>query len=385
MIHEAFSRCVIRLLYAEPFFGHLLAGVIRDFGDQVTTAAVSASRGRATIHVNPRFFLEELADDSERIAVVKHEVLHLLHKHPDASRISARNLHLWNIAADLVVNQLVAPYQLPASAITLATFPDLALAPDGTADAYYERLLALARDPTLAPESAAALARIETWHSDHGPWARSDETAGAAIDELVAGVAARVGGKRIGSLPGRVRGLINECLASRRPAIDWRRVVRIFGQSSRHSRIATTHRRASRRFGTLPGTKVRRASRLAVAIDTSASVAESELGRFFAEVHGIWRQGAEVHVIECDAEIGRVYAYRGEPPRFVVGRGGTRVDPVFAFLRADRMRRWDGCVYLTDGAFDAPAVRPPCPLLWVLTPGGTEIHLRFGRAVKLPA
>jgi predicted metal-dependent peptidase len=48
------------------------------------------------------------------------------------------------------------------------------------------------------------------------------------------------------------------------------------------------------------------------------------------------------------------------------------------------MERWDGCIYLTDGHAAAPAIRPPCKVLWVVTPNGRlGEHLKFGRAVRI--
>jgi predicted metal-dependent peptidase len=99
----------------------------------------------------------------------------------------------------------------------------------------------------------------------------------------------------------------------------------------------------------------------------------------------MYKQGAEIKVIECDAEVQRTYNYNGQLPTDVSGRGGTVFDPVFAFLRSNRLTHYDGCIYLTDGYADEPTIRPPCPLLWVITAGGNSgDHLRFGRIIKLP-
>jgi hypothetical protein len=46
-------------------------------------------------------------NDSERIAVLKHETLHLVFKHLFRNRKYCTNSFLYNIAADLVVNQYI--------------------------------------------------------------------------------------------------------------------------------------------------------------------------------------------------------------------------------------------------------------------------------------
>ena len=105
-------------------------------------------------------------------------------------------------------------------------------------------------------------------------------------------------------------------------------------------------------------------------------VAALEFKRF-----AIHRQGAEVVVVECDARIGRTYEFDGKTPSRVAGGGGTSFDPVITWLRAQRPR-FDACVYLTDGGAPAPHAKAPCPLLWIVTPGGVLKHLP-GRKVSM--
>ena len=48
--------------------------------------------------------------------------------------------------------------------------------------------------------------------------------------------------------------------------------------------------------------------------------------------------------------------------------------------------QFDGAIYLTDGYAEEPEIRPPCKLLWVITPDGdTGDHLKYGRTIQLPA
>ena len=65
--------------------------------------------------------------------------------------------------------------------------------------------------------------------------------------------------------------------------------------------------------------------------------------------------------------------------------GGTDFTPALRWLREQGGgRRFDGCIYLTDGCAAAPEVRPPCRLLWVLTPSGQGgEHLRWGKQIRM--
>ena len=150
--------------------------------------------------------------------------------------------------------------------------------------------------------------------------------------------------------------------------VDWRKILRFFGHSARKTRFISTIKRTSKRYGTTPGFKVRRYSKLLVAIDTSGSISEAELGRFFGELHAIWKSGAILEIVECDLSIRRQYLYKGELPERVMGRTGTSFYPVFDF--AASRPEFDGIIYFTDGKGAHPGKVPKIPLLWVLSARG---------------
>ncbi len=457
---EELGRSIIALLHEEPFYGHLLSGVVRSITDQTETAAVALTTRGVELRVNPGFLTQTLRRKKERTAVIKHEALHLLFRHLFRYDPERRDAYLFNLAADLVVNQVVAPWPLPEGAIELSTFPDLDLKRDQTVEWYYEKLAGLqgelekmgpscrgdsgqdgsgpprgcdgssdgegdrgqepgagsagsaagtdagARDysATSAPASARALDRLTgaSGQGDHQFWAmdgsgEGEEATGGAVpdsvrraletelERMVLQARDRAGAAAWGTLPGSIRSEILAMIERRKPKVDWKRALRRFTSSSRRTRSVATSRRESKRFGTHPGIKVRSYQRMAVAVDTSGSVPDSDLSRFFGEIHGMWRQGAEIEVIECDADVQKVWTYRGKLPERVAGRGGTVFNPVFRYLREQRMTRYDGCIYLTDGEAHAPSIKPPCKLLWVVTSDGMiGPHLKYGRTIQLP-
>ena len=75
------EQAAIALLRQEPFYAHLLTSLRRVYSTEVPTAAVSATGRGATLWVNPLFFLKQISE-RERIGVLKHELLHLMFKHP---------------------------------------------------------------------------------------------------------------------------------------------------------------------------------------------------------------------------------------------------------------------------------------------------------------
>ena len=80
-IHDEVSRCIIKLLMKEPFFAHLLSGVVRNTSTSIPTAAVGINNNNITLFINQNFFLKDLKSISNRVAVIKHETLHLMFKH----------------------------------------------------------------------------------------------------------------------------------------------------------------------------------------------------------------------------------------------------------------------------------------------------------------
>ena len=400
-VHEELSRCIIQMLFKEPFFNHLLSGVIRVITEKVPTAAVSFSENKIQLLVNESFFLKELRSQTNRVAVIKHEALHLLFKHLFRMDLENYDRSLFNIAADLVVNQFIGSWRLPDSAVTLSTFPDLGLKQNQTVEWYYKKLINLrgaGSDSNRFPKSADALSKIQDSaadqiHGDHSHWGVPKNAKGQAeaygaeteLDRLIIQARDRTPSKYHGTIPGEINALIDSLIESRKPKVDWRRVLRIFATNSRRTYIFSTMHRISKRYGTRPGIKVKQFQKIAVAVDTSGSISDGDLSIFFTEIDSMYRQGAEIEVIECDAEVQRTYNYNGQLPTKVSGRGGTVFDPVFAFLRSNRLTQYDGCIYLTDGYAGEPSISPPCPLLWVITADGDSgNHLRFGRIIKLP-
>mgnify|MGYP003687580575 FL=1 len=100
------------MLLKEPFYAHFLSGIIREVTDKVPTAAVGFKSGKIALYVNENFFLKELKSVNERVAVIKHETLHIIFKHLFRMKTKSYDNQLFNVAADIVVNQLIYPLSL---------------------------------------------------------------------------------------------------------------------------------------------------------------------------------------------------------------------------------------------------------------------------------
>ena len=400
------------MLLKEPFYAHFLSGIIREVTDKVPTAAVGFKSGKIALYVNENFFLKELRS-TERVAVIKHETLHIIFKHLFRMKTKDYDNRLFNIAADLVVNQLISPWKLPDSAVTLETYRELKLPPDKSVEWYYENLKKTASKDKeykkslqeifdkmdasggggkglggddLAGEEGSSKKR--RYHSDHRMWGENEnfsmEVVETEVDRMIIQARDRTPTKDHGTIPLGIQSLIKNIVKKRNPQINWKKALKIFSSTSRKTRVYLTLKRVSKRFGTRPGIKIKRFQKLAVAIDTSGSINIDDFNDFFGEIHSMWRFGAEIDILECDAEIQKKYSYRGRIPEFIHGGGGTSFDPVFEHIKSNRFERYDGCIYLTDGYAPEPTIKPPCKVFWCITKDG-EIgpHLKFGRAVKM--
>lgn len=392
-VSDAVSRM---LMGTRTFYAHVLVRMRREVSREIPTMAVRADADGVALLVNPEFWRRTLVSDDFREGVLVHEVLHVVLRHLDRAE-GVTDRQLFNVAADLAVNRLVGRRFLPAGALFVEDMPEeWDLPDDGTAEEYYE-ILRKQRPPAthLAfgdGEGKAGRGSHETWPggsqatgpSDVNDGFGSDGIRRSAMNDLVQ-AAVRDTKATHGSIPAGLQRAIDAAVP-RRSRTDWRRMMHLFGTSGMTTYLKPTIMSPSRRFGTVPGVRVRQRQSLAVAVDTSGSIEADLLATFFGEVHALWRLGIDVTVIECDAAIRPegVWRYRGRMALRAEGGGGTDFDPPIEWANSHAV---DGLVYLTDGDGGRSL---PCRrrLLWMVTeernatpravfvqPGETVCHL----------
>ncbi|GEL96354.1 vWA domain-containing protein [Cellulomonas composti] len=153
------------------------------------------------------------------------------------------------------------------------------------------------------------------------------------------------------------------------PTIPWetllaRAVRRAVGWTS--GRHEQTWARPSRRTSSSPGVLLpgwrRPVPRVAMVVDTSASIDDRLLGRALGEVDGaltgIGVPGTAVTVLACDTAVGPVRRVRRASEAALVGGGGTDLRVGIQAAAAARPRPDLVCV-LTDGHTPWPAAAPP--------------------------
>jgi predicted metal-dependent peptidase len=367
------QRDLAYLMIGEPFFAHILQGMGRQITKQVATAAVSWSGQMYLLLVNAGFF--STLSLAQRCAVLKHEVLHVVFRH--ITRCKIFNPYIFNVAADLVINQLCN--DLPEGCLRIEDFNQhgYAFTPNGTTEEYYAILCSTQDSPQSCQLIWGQDSKSRGEHSvwvDKGDEAR--EEAGEACADWSAGALVLRAGELLrqkdmgawGDLPAVIKSELRRMAEERIPRVHWKQALRTFVSASSRTRMGQTVSRPSKRFGTHPGSRIHRQRNLLVAIDTSGSTQEY-LDVFYAELRHIRKSGTRIHVVECDCSVTASYPFSGRPPEVWHGGGGTAFDPVFDWMRSPAGKKagpFDGCIYFTDGAAARPERPPLCRLLWVL-------------------
>ncbi|MCP4108866.1 MAG: hypothetical protein GY749_25535 [Desulfobacteraceae bacterium] len=156
-----------------------------------------------------------------------------------------------------------------------------------------------------------------------------------------------------GTIPGILRERI---LASLRPKLDYRAVLRLFRASVLSVNRVLTRMKPSRRYGFLyMGSRRDFTTRLLFAVDVSGSVGSDDLARGFSVINQFFKYGIQsVDVIQFDTEIkGKLMSMkRARRKVAALGRGGTDFRPVIEYI--DEHPEYDGLVIFTDGYAPVP-------------------------------
>ncbi len=375
---DEIAKTTIELLLKEPFYAYFLSALSKEVSEPKTeTLCINYLETGLVLQINPHFWRKQSPE--ARCGLLKHQVLHLLFNHPIKAGY-AGNAFLYNVAADLVVNQFLSGEHLPDGALKPEDFGDLLLEKEQTTDYYFEKLLEAWEGRNWQSPSFACLqdleARQEAFFDAHRPWYQPLKKIEAELLEIkletsILGAIERGGAKAVGQLPDSLQRILGDLGRRENPAVNWRRMLRLFAESSVKTRIRNTIRRPSKRYGTTPGILVRNKQKLLLAVDTSGSIRASELDFFFKEIFHIWKRGAEVFLLECDSVVRKTSQFRGKIPAFAQGGGRTDFNPVLEY--ANGPERFDALIYFTDGYALTPRKQTRIPVLWVISEGGLSV------------
>lgn len=439
--NELLSKATKELMLREPFYGLFLITMNKLWSKGLDTAGVSKHNINVQLAINPTFW--ENLNSNCRVGILKHEILHVAFHHLSL-RDRYKNHKLFNIAADLEINQYIdraylpggtypskqayeddikvfmdsikerlkageitkqqareESLKIPMRGIFLEDFADLNLDPKAGTDYYYKKL-----EETMDQNGNSSNSHLNDLlgnndgstgqgHECDAPWEHStwDEFEDLSeaekkliekqIDYQLKDVAEQVKKSR-GVIPGEFKELIERLFKEEPPKFNWKAYLRNFVGGSTQTEAKKTRRKKSKRFAGNPGLKIQEKRHVLVGIDTSGSVSTPELAEFFHEIHHMSKTGTEVTVIQCDTSISNIAKYRtaDDGKIKIHGRGGTDFTPVVDYFN-EHNRKFSCLVYFTDGEAPAPDTPPFGKCLWVLSSKSHECDHLPGSTIKL--
>ena len=397
---------LVKLMWDEPFFSHVLRSVSKIRTESIPTAGVLAKDGDVKMWWNPKF-LAGLTPKQVK-GLLKHECYHLIFEHTTTRRHDPHRV--WNYGTDLAINSLIPEDELPEGGLIpgvpfkelsaedkqkmgeervrryetlsdlIASFPK-----EEASEWYFARLMenedakdAIENKPVEGEDGEAGEGQgpgVPGTMDDHEGWDDLTE----AERELVKGKVRQAVEEAVkecdkkgnwGSVGANTRGKIREMISKE---IPWQSILRNFVGMSRRANRHSNVRRLNRKYtGIHPGVQRGYTSSIAVYIDQSGSVTEPELELLFGELRSLAKHTEFVcfHFdTEVDEDSEMTWRSGKTPAAHRTRCGGTDFSAPTVHANKNK-HRFDGYLILTDGYASDPG---PSRLRrgWVITTDGT--------------
>ncbi len=403
------ERARIDILLEHPYFATaLLAIPLRGTAERAISKAL-VTDGQRIVY---RHDLVAALDRPSIRRLIMHALAHTLLRHPE--RGGTRDWDRWTVACDIAVELLLRDFGMDReqgseqSASPARSEPVLKEFEGRAAEEIYEvlasqptRALGPLSDPAdaMLRPSAAADARAKVDDEDDDGSRRSAEERHASerasferaasedeaptaveLERLTRGFATSVKSTKPGGSAGDGSSEIDAAQTSKVP---WLQLLAQFMREriGRSWSFARPNRKHLWRGLYLPGPSELEAGRFVVAIDTSGSMSDRDLGMILSEIDAISRMCAcELTVLQFDSEIHAVaeFSHHGQEDASIgstrimrmFGRGGTDLRRPFEWVDEQRRngRSISALIVCTDGFGPLPAAAPPSlPVLFMLT------------------
>ena len=362
------DRAVKTLLIREPFYGLFLLNLNRYYGDKCDTACVCRNGINTELCINKKFW-DTLSDD-EQLAILHHELSHILFKHITSSEYFGDH-DKFNIAADCEVNSYIPilqkdPYCYPAR---------WNLENNKGTKFYYENLPDESDQPNDGSEGNNGDSSNSYDPNDsHASWKDFQDlsdTEKQLIENQIdyqAKNTAETCQKLIGSIPGELKEYLDSLFKIKSQIFNWKAYFRRVIGNLITSELYLTRMRPSRRFPDSRGVRFKRKPHVLVGVDTSGSVSNEELEDFFSEIYYLWKSGVKVTIAQMDTKIEHIEEYNGKFNKEIYGRGGTEFTDLINYYN-ERKKDFSTLVIFTDGyvSLNLPPFRNG---VWVITKNG---------------
>jgi len=386
------EHAIMEMISALDFDGYLLMRfdvkvVDQLAGTDLQTAGLVYQNGRFFIRIAYDFF-KELSDE-ERIAVLKHEVAHFVNKH--FARRNGRDPRIWNIAADCAINQEIR--DLPENCVKLPNGWESNQATEFYYDKYIEQMKkeqkqkgGQGKDKGQGQRQGQGQGQKDQNQQGGQNHSGLPEQWDTVMDSPFEGNSAESMADEIiretvkqrlneGADPNKLRGLHAGAMAdiidslTKPPMLDWRHTLNRFAASLADAVGRLTLKRPDRRQLSPFGKRKEYLPSLVVCVDTSGSVSQELLNKFFSQIALLGRMLTEIEVVIADAQVHEHFKYHRGLERKLAqsgfGRGGTDFDPAVRYINKN-LSHCDGVVYLTDGYCPVPDTKCKLPMIWIV-------------------
>ena len=408
-IETELNRFKANMLLARPFYGDILLRLPIVHDDSVETACTDGRSIRWSAH-----FFGTLTTEQRRY-VLMHEVFHVLLRHP--LRVNARDPKIWNVAADIIVNNMCdkLAYDVKANpALRMDRPPDGIFRitdQDATADNLYEIIRA---ENKKKPGKKFIMLR-KNYRSSRGsandleavPLPAEDLTGGVSLSEEEAEALAQQIASMIRAAAEHDRGtsgsffIPRELLSlTRSKPLDWRKILKDFLSEVQadETSYATPERKYLHMDLILPGHGLSEEGELESVwafVDSSGSVSQAELNEFLTQLYRIAKDfRCEMNIAYWDTSVTDVYEKLRTEKQVLTAQpkhsGGTDINCVYRFVH-DRHLKPLVSLILTDGYFGVPqqdlrkALNPHSTILVISNESQNPVYGTIGRVCRLKA
>ena len=368
-VQDQLSRISKTLIFSEPFYGIFLIGLQKEFNKQCATAGVGKHGIGMRLVINPDFFGE--LSELHQQGLLKHELLHIAFGHIILAD-KYPNKKLFNIAADIEINQYIDSNMLPAGGLTLDTFKELNLK-KRAGTAYYYKKLEETMDCNGNSSCDAVQEILDQMDGNsqycHKEWKEIGDLPEAEkklvqkqYEHQMKQTAEEIQ-KKCGTIPGELAEIIERLFTINPPKFNWKQYLKRFINNASKIYTKKLRRKYNKRYAGNPGLKIKHKNHVLVGVDTSGSVSSEELIEFMHELNHMHKTGNQITVAQFDTELTDVSEFDPKKNWEIKGRGGTYFQPVIDHYN-DPKTKYSAFICLTDGEAPNPE-KCPKNALWV--------------------
>ena len=393
-VDEKILKVCIAWQSEAPFFAEFLLRFNYEETESIPTAAVSIYKNKLYLLYNKEFI--NTLSNSELKGVLVHEIMHILHRFH--ARLGDRDIKIFNVAQDACINETVVSttvgntrLTLPDGCVRMSHIHQMKYKGEAITEPVYDFLFSNAQkvicsgpgggddDDSQGKGSGeevngkTVLKTVDD-HSQHDALSDMDEE---ALDEIIKSAKT----KSWGSISGNIIGEIEDLLKSKE--IPWHQKLAYL--LSRYINdpgniYENNWSRRNRRGLPLPGVK-KLSRKIIVTVDTSGSIGDDDIQRFFFHIEKIIRDYSNLVLIQWDTQVtsSEIYKKGGWRKIKIHGRGGT--DPQLLYDHIyEKYKSSIAVVNFTDGYFSWSFDHHNIPTIWAMT---TDEIPKFGKYVHV--